>query len=340
MTILYDVADPAVLTTIVRELPEPNGIGLNAILPDRLFDSAEAVWDVVSRTNRAAKFRAFDAESPIGKRDSAARKSAPMQPLSQKTVIGEWETLQRRAMQMGGNAASQLESEIYNEVRINADAVRIRAEYARGNTLVDGVFAIDENGVTESWDYGVPGANIVTAAITWATATTDIPADINTWLDVWYAAGGGEAILTVSRAQLANMLKNDKIRALGASNGVTPSVLSQNGLQTIFDGMNWPTIRVYDASFDIDGSTTRVLAADKALLTPANPLDLGFTAWGMTAEAIELAEAQRISIADAPGLVSVVMKTEDPVARWTKVGGTVLPVLTNPNRLMVWDTVT
>jgi hypothetical protein len=341
MTILYDLADPAELSFTVRELPEPAGIGLNAILPDRLVTSVKAVWNEVTRTNRAAMFRSWDAESPIGERDSASRKEAPMYPISQKTVIGELESILSSALAMSGNPGPLIDAEINNDLRLNANAVRIRAEIARGDVLTDGVLTVDENGFKASWDYGVPDANTATAAATWATTSTDVTVDFAAWMTIWRAAGGDERpIMTLSMTGYGYLLQNEKFRALAASGGVTPPRLTLDQVNDITLAHGWPEIRIYDSSFNVAGSTARVLHQDIALITPRNPLDLGFTAWGITAEALELAQAQRLSFEDAPGLVAVVMKTEDPVATWTKVGGTVLPVLTNPSRLMALDITT
>ena len=93
MAIIADLIPPAVLTGFVREMPGPANYNLNQVLPDRQIGDIEAAIDVVLRTNRAATFRAYDAETPIGKRDAFQRSRVQLPPLGQKTVMGEQERL-------------------------------------------------------------------------------------------------------------------------------------------------------------------------------------------------------------------------------------------------------
>jgi len=338
MTIIYDLVDPATLTGYVRELPLPAEVGLNRYLPDILIDDIEATIDSLTRTNRAATYRAFDAETPIGKRDGFSRSKIAIPPLGQKTQIGEYETLALRRLQ--GGSADALTRQIYDDVDLNARAVQIRAELGRGDVLTDGKFTLTgENGLTTEADYGVPGSNIVSTGVSWATvASANVLADLQTWLDVYETNGPCGRIL-VSRTVLRHMLQNAGLRALANANGIIPSTISTMQLNSILEANGLPPVEVYNGQFDVGGVTTRPIPVDRIVFLPVNPTDLGYTAWGITAEALELAEAQSISLDAAPGLVAVVMKSEDPVARWTKVGGTCLPVITNPRRILIADVV-
>ena len=339
MTILYDLVDPAELTGYVRELPVPAEIGLNRYLPDRLIDDIEAVIDQVSRTNRAAKFRAYDAETPIGKRDAFSQSRITLPPLGQKTLIGEYERLLLQRLQGANNGT--LARAIYDDVDLNARAVQIRMELARGDVLNDGKFTLTaENGLTIEADFGVPGSHIVTTGVSWAThASADVIGDLQTWLDVYEDDGGPCGRIVVSKTTLRHMLQNAGLRALANANGIIPSTINQAQLNSLLEMNGLPPVEVYNGRFDVDGVTTRAIPVDKVVFLPENPSDLGYTAWGITAEALELAEAQRLSLEAAPGLVAVVMKVEDPVGRWTKVGAVGMPVLVNPRRLMVADTI-
>ncbi len=339
MTILYDLVDPAELTGYVRELPVPAEIGLNRYLPDREIDDIEAIIDRVSRTNRAAKFRAWDAETPVGKRDSFSRDRVGLPPLGQKTMIGEFERLQLQRLQ--GASTDALTRAIYDDVDLNARAVQIRVELARGDVLTDGKFTLTaENGLTIECDFAVPGTHIVSTAVSWAThASADVVGDLQTWLDVYEDDGGPCGRIVVSKTVLRHMLQNAGLRALANANGIIPSQINQTQLNSLLEVNGLPPIEVYNGRFDVDGVTTRAIPVDKICFLPENPADLGYTAWGMTAEALELVEAQKLSLEAAPGLVAVVMKTDDPVSRWTKVGAVAMPIIVNPNRLLVADVV-
>jgi hypothetical protein len=335
--ILYDLVQPAVLTGFVRELPVPTQIGLNRYLPDRQINDIEALIDQVTRTNRAAKFRAFDAETPIGKRDTFQRSRVKLPPLGQKTVIGEYERLQLARLE-GGNA-NRLTASIFDDAEVNTNATRFRMELARGDVLTDGKVTISENGLVGlEADFGLPGSHLVSAAVVWSDHTNSDPLnDLTTWLDVYADDGGTPGRIVVSQTGLRHMLANQKIRDLAAANGVVPSTIAIPQLNAILESRGLPPVEVYNGRFDVDGVTTRALPNDRLLMLPQNPTDLGYTAWGITAEALELAEAQRINVADAPGLVAVVMKTFDPVSVWTKVGGVGMPIIANPLRLLSAD---
>lgn len=339
MAIAYDLVNPVVLTTTVRDAPEPPGIGLNAILPDRFFPSFKAVWDEVTRTNRAAHFRAWDAATRIGKRDSAARKEAEFLPLGEQYLAGERDQLELAAMESGGDASAQVRRLIFDDAVRGANAVRIRMELARGDVLTDGILSVTDDGLDLEYDFELDSTHEHTVAATWATSSSDIPTHFGTFMELWWAAGGGDAILTVSRTTLTHLLTNEKFRSLASVNGFVPSTLSLPQLNSILGGYGWPEIRVYNSSFDVDGVTTRALNVQKALLTPVNPLDLGYTAWGVTAEALTLARAQLINVDGAAGLTAVATEEDEPVKTWTKVTGVGLPVLTNPKRLICIDTI-
>lgn len=336
MSIIYDLIDPVVLTQVVRESPEPAKVGLNAILPDRLFPSIEAVWDVVTQTNQAAQFRAFNAETPIGERDSMTRKSAEMLPVGEKYVLREYDILKLQEARTGGNMTPLLEDAVYNDALRGARAARIRAEYARGDVLTDAILTITDGGLDLSYDFGLDTDNDTTVSTSWHTPTTDIPTDIGAFLDAAENLDY-DGYMWVSRKTARSLAANAKYQALASVGGVTPPRLSLGDINAAHDRLGFPEVVVYNSSFKIGGVETRVLGEDLVLFTPRDPSELGFTAWGVTAEALELMEAQSLSVDDAAGLTAVVTKDGDPVTRWTKVTGICLPVLTDPDRLGILD---
>src|SRR5436305_223750 len=147
MAIDLDYLLPAQLTGYVREVPTPAVYTLNNWLPDRFVPDIEAAFDVMTRTNRAATFRSWDAETPTGKRDVFERRRIGLPPIGQKTVIGEHERLLLERARSGGDNRSRLIEAIYNEADTNVRAVRARMELARGDVLTDGKFTLTgENG--------------------------------------------------------------------------------------------------------------------------------------------------------------------------------------------------
>jgi len=90
-------------------------------------------------------------------------------------------------------------------------------------------------------------------------------------------------------------------------------------------------------SINVGTTATRPVPANRFIMLPATPTDLGATYWGVTAEALELAGGQNpgIAFSQAPGLVGVVMRDGDPVRTWTKVTAIGMPIIRDPKRLMV-----
>lgn len=342
MPIISDYVDPAALTAFVREVPRPANQILNRFLPDRVLNDIEAVIDSVQRVNRAAKFRSYDAETPIGQRDGLTQNRVMLPPLGQKTVLGEFERLQLERLRTGGQANQSLVDAIYNDAETNTRAVRARMELARGDVLVDGKFTLSaENGLTLETDWGVPAGNLVAPSTPWSTVATATPlADLVSWTDTYTALNGEPPTFALtSRSVVGNLLRNAEIRGLTASLGGTPSIVTRQQLQTVLEAHGLPTIIEYDTQVNVNGSDQRVIPSDRFVMLPQDPSTLGYTAWGITAEALELAGLSNPTIAfdDAPGLIGVVLKEGDPFRLWTKVTGVGMPVIVDPNRLMVAD---
>ena len=339
MPILNDLIPPEVLTGFVREVPGPATWNLNEVLPDRQIGDIEAAIDVVTRTNRAATFRAYDAETPIGVRDAFSRNTVELPPLGQKTLMTERDRLLLQQLQTGGFNDTPLVSRIYDEAATNARAVLARMEVARGDALVDGKVTIAENGLSLEADYGLDPSHVVTAPVLWTDATNADPLnDLINWTNQYIDdVGEPPGYLRVSRQVLTNMLRAESIRQLVSTLVGRPTVVSRATLQQELDAHGLPTIVEYNTRIEVGNAVVYPIPTDVAILTPANPSDLGYTAWGVTAEALELASGTnpQLSIEDAPGMVGVIERTSDPVRIWTKAAAVGMPIITDPRRLLV-----
>ena len=341
MSTILDIVDPAALTSFVREVPQPSTQILNRFLPDRQIGDIEATIDKVTRTNRAATFRTYDAETPIGQRDTLSRERVMLPPIGQKTVVGEYERLKLEQLRSGGTATSALVDAIYDDAAVNTRAVHARMELARGDVLADGKFTLTgENGLTLETDWGVPLDNFVASSSPWSDPDAPILADLRSWVQEYVDVNGERpGVMLTSEQVYSWMLLSNEIRQLSGSILGTPSIVSDSQLQAVLTAHRMPTIVTYDSRFDVDGTFTRPIPDNLAILLPSDPSSLGYTAWGITAEALELAGTSNPSLefSQAPGLVGVVLRDGDPVRTWTKVTGVGMPVLTDPNRLMVAD---
>jgi len=343
MAIVYDgPVLPDDLTTFVRQVPVPANYVLNSVLPDVHVQTNRIDVGQITRTNRTARFRAYDGALHVGQRDVSQVSTVTLPPLSDSLAQGELERLKLEFARTGGTNQAAFVEAIYNDAEQLTRNVQNRMELARGDILSDGKFTmLSANGepVLEA-DWGVPAGNFVTTATLWSTtATADPISDINTWVTYYiglngYAPGG----MWISRQTLNNLLVNQNIRTaagtvLGASLMVTrttlDATLDQRGLP--------PILGVYDSQVDVDGTATRILPQNKVIFVPPAGQPFGRTVWGVSATALELVNAAvtDLSFEDAAGIVGVVEKVGPPYREFTFVDAVGMPVLDNPRGLMV-----
>jgi len=342
MAIVYDgPVLPDDLTTFVRAVPQPANFILNQVLPDVHVQSNEIDLGQITRTNRTARFRAYDANLHVAQRDVAQVTRVTLPPLSDSLSMGELERLKIEFARTGGTNQNAFIDAIYNDATTLTRYVQNRMELARGDVLTDGKFTLTgEGGLTLEADFGIPAGNFVTPATLWSTtATADILGDLNTWVTYYinlngYAPDG----MWISRQTLTQMLSNTALRQSAATLVGTAAFLSRQQLDQSLASHGLPGIKgVYDANVDVDGTTTRTVPANKVIFVPPPGTPFGRTVWGITATALELVNSgeAELSFEDAPGIVGVVEKSGPPYREYTFVDSVGMPVIDNPRALMI-----
>lgn len=344
MALVFDgPVTPDALTTFVREVPTPADQILNRLLPDRFFDRNTIDFAELTRTNRTARFRAYDGRLHVSERDASLTKQVKLPPLSTSVSMGELERLNLEMARTGGTNQAVIVNAIYDDATNLTREIQARMEQARGDVLVDGKFTLaGEGGLFMEADYGVPANHLVAPGTPWSTvASATIIANESAWIDTYVAtngfAPGGQV---VSRRVLNFMLQNAELRTLAASLAGTPSLINRPSLDAALGAYGLPPILfVYDTVVDVDGASTRVIPDDRVIFVPPNVTDLGYTAWGVSATALELVNAAQtdLSFSEAPGIVGVVIKEGPPFREFTFVDAVGMPVLANPKLLMVAD---
>lgn len=341
----YEYIDPVQLTSYVREVPGPAQYNLNQYLPDVYIADVEAAWDIINRTNRAATFRTWDAEMKFGRRDSHEKRRVGLPPIGEKNLIGEWDRIQLERARTGGNNYATIIGQIYDDADAAVRSISARMEIARGDVLTDGKFTlVDEDGLTLEANFDVPGTHLVTASTPWTDYDNSDPiADMLGWNDT-YAIDAGEppGIGLTSRVVTGHLRRNAKMRTYAASLAGTPQILSQAQVDAVLDSFGLPRLREYNTSIqNSNGVAVRPIPQDRLVYLPSDPRSLGMTAWGITAEALELVNGQNPGLVfeQAPGLVGVVEKLHDPLRVITRVGATGMPIITDPRRLFVADVI-
>ena len=340
--IFYDApVIPDDLTTFVRDVPINPNLNLLNTFPVRFLDSNTIDWAEVVRTNRTAKFRSFDGRISVSKRDGGSDKRVSLLPLSDSLSQGEYETLQLLFAQTGGTNAAALERAIYNDAENLTRNIQNRLELAWGDVLTDGILTINENGFQGEADFGVPGGNKVTAGTAWTNIAAPALADLRTWHDAYRAANGGAPGQTRMSQRILRLLQANTgiVNAVyGAAAGRT--WVNRSDLNALFESEGFAPINVPDvAQVDVDGTLVSVVPDDRLFLLPENLSDLGYTAFGISATALELVNSTEaeLTFEEASGIVGVVLKDGPPFRQNTFVDCVAMPVLVDGRRLLVAD---
>lgn len=334
MDLINDYIDPITLTgfarTALADLQE-NQFTLSKWLPNQTVDDVDWRADTTrGGLAKAAKFRTWDAESPISGRRGLSRLMGELPPISEKKVLGEHDRIKLRRLQNNDSIVNA----IFDDTRELILAISARIELARGEILATGKLVLHENGVESTVDFGRKASHTVTAALPWSNPSSTPLADMRTWSKTFKASTGAKpAAFQTSDRVFESLMLHPEFRALVATLAGTPGLVTQETVQSVLVAYGLPRIEIYDAQVDLDGVATEVIPDDKFLLLSSS--GLGATYWGVTAEAMEAEYA--LGAGDQSGIVAGSYKSKDPVQVWTKSAAIALPVLANPDNSFAAD---
>lgn len=345
MAIVFDgPVNPDALTTFVRNVPIPSSNLLQSLFPVRTFDTNRIDWAELVQTNRTAAYRSFDGLIHVSSRDAGSGKYVELIPFSDSLNLGEYERIAIEIARLGGTNRDAQVRAAYNDAERLKGTMDNRIELAWGDVLTDGKLTINEGGFQGEADYGVP-ANQITAPAgalwTDANQATAVPlTDLDAWQEVRIANGNARAArLLTSRVRVGVLRRNKQIidAVYGATAGRTSVTIDE--LNTLLASEDLPTVLVYDATLNVEGTVTRVIAQDRIALLPEDIGSLGFMAFGLSATALELARSNEaeMTFGDASGIVGVVEKVGPPYREFTFVDAVGMPVLSNAGLLTIAD---
>jgi len=344
MPIYYDApVEPDDLIDFIREVPTPSDLRLLAGFPVQFQDDNKVDFGEIVKTNRTARFRSFDGRVHVSKRDSGSDSRVNLLPLSTSLNEGEFERLQREFAKTGGTRQQALVRAVYNDAENLTREVQARMEQAWGDVLTDGKLVINENGFQGEADFGIPANHLVAPATLWSdTTNATVLTDIQAWADVWRATNGSAPVrLGTSLAVLRLVQRNKEVidAVYGSTQGRTRVKISE--LNDMLRDESLPTFEEpYDTQVDVDGVATRTIPDDRVLMKPATDAELGFTASGVSATALELVNSGKVDLEfeEAPGIVGVVVKEDGvPFRQYTYVDSVQMPILAAARRLLVAD---
>jgi hypothetical protein len=323
-------------------IPLPSANILSNWFNRKEYDTDEIDFAVIAKTNRVAKFRNWDGSYWVAPRDTGLEKRVRLLPLGGQLEVGEYERRQQEYKRFGGTIQQILVDAIYNDLDNLTTYTQNRMELAWASVLANaGTLTINENGVQQQVDYGVPSTQVVTpAGALWSnTATSDPLTDLITWRDLWVKQNGNVPFkymmsLSTSRQLMMNQtLINAAFGAVWQRTHITfediNRVLAPYGLPPMTED------QVYWNFFDVDGVDTEAMPENKFLFLPENPDTLGFTAWGTPTTVMEL-NANHVQVATGAGIIGILVREEQPpFLKRTFVDAVALPVIADPRKMLV-----
>ena len=193
---LLQNVNPADVIAYARQVPEEEDFFLTGtVLPTVQRNSVKWRIKESTRFRSVAKFRAFDTETPRGRREVATKVTEGiLPPLGQKLGLGEFELILHDLNR--GADDSEMVDALYDDIENHVRAIRARLELAAGDLLTDGKFSlVDENGLTLEADFQVPTAFLPTAATLWTDTANSTPLDDEqAWTRLLVQSGEGRPV--------------------------------------------------------------------------------------------------------------------------------------------------
>lgn len=315
----------------------PSYIG-DRIFPDQKTENIKAEYLRLAEGASIpvmATVHAFDTEAEIGTRPVFDK--TEVEKLLIKRKINQTERV-RLLTENGVYADDAIVRYVFDDMRMMADAVKVRTEVAKMEVLATGKMTIKENNLDLTVDYGVPKAN--TGFKLDLSADADIIGQMQAIADAAAESGNALTEIVTSNKVLRKLAANKGIQtmiygSIGAGTYVPASRLSE--LFTELFGFG--TITTNDLRYKTQTAagkeaTKRFFPDDKlAFLSNGTAASFGAGLWGVTPEE---AEYGQYSDKSADQFITITQwATPDPVAVWTKASGLFIPVVPNPSGLFI-----
>lgn len=337
-TNIQELVSDVDLTIFSRLVPESVANPLTSVLPNREIAGRKSRAAKHQRQHFTAKYRSYNAEAPIGKRgDSITVTEFSLPPISEKLPVNE-ELVHQLNENPSETNVDRLVEQTYDDVTNITRSIRNRAEKARGEFLATGKISINENGVVDEADFGLPVSHQVTAPVLWNDPAAPIVEQEIAYVEVVTTdAEVAPTRATVSRRIQFAMLRNEQYRSYfwQRTDSDPGPTLNPVQLNQVREAFGLPALNVYDGVVpDNAGGSVRVIADNLYILTTDT---VGESQWGTTAEALTLVGSNAVDFTrkDAPGLTIVQYAVPDPVITWTKGSSVFLPIAGDINGLFV-----
>lgn len=279
-----------------------------------------------------ATVHALDTEAEIGSRPTFDKME--VEKLLIKRKINQTERV-RLLTESGVSGDDAIVRYVFDDMRLMADAVKVRTEVAKMDVLSTGKMVIKENHLDMNVNYFVPEENLSFELD--LSEDADVIGQLQAISD--YAADMGYTLTeaVTSNKVLRRLATNKGIQTLIYGSIGQGTYVSTDRMQGLFGQLfGFSTITTNDLRYKTqkaDGmeTTHRFFPQDKISFIATPTLGVGL--WGVSPEE---AEYGQYSDKSADQYITITQwATPDPVAVWTKATGLFIPVLPDPNGLFV-----
>lgn len=221
---------------------------------------------------------------------------------------------------------------IYDDEANLIESARVTQELMRMQILSSGVVSLNNNGVLNELDYGLPAANkeTLTGTDLWSDPTADVIEQITEWQDkVEIATGTRPTRAICHRDTLKVLKKNNAIKSYARPDLADPtkaSILEKDVLR-VLDDVVGITVIVNSKKFKAASTGTATDFFPTKVFTLLPPNAVGFTWNGTTPEEADLmsgATDAKVTVLENGVAITTYME-KDPVKLITKVSNVCLP---------------
>lgn len=263
-----------------------------------------------------AKFSAFNAEAPIGSRETFTEKDYEKLLIKEKIQVGELD------LYLKGMSDDEIIDYLYDDMSIETQRVLARAELANMQVLSTGALTINENGFNGVVDFGYDSNHNISLS-GWNDPTHSIVTDLENIIAA-AKAEGKEIRRAVTSAKIVGYMVHNEELVL-ALNSINLAATRKNVLNYILEAYGIDFVE-NDDLYKVEGgdvATHRFFPEDKISFFGADAFGVGLLAPTPS----EMQTVKAPGEADMRQFVYLsAWSTNDPAATWTMGSMVYLPL--------------
>ncbi|AKQ08583.1 putative major capsid protein [Bacillus phage PBC5] len=322
MPLHLDQFKDAAFQGYIDNVPPARKYLLAAMLPAKPVYDIKFAYNVINRVYaRTASITGFNADAPLRDKDGLAKAFGEVAKVQHGFRLEEEELLRFNQPRNEGEKQQAIDY-VYDQTDNLITGVRDIEEWMRAQVLYTGQLVYNEGKININVDYGIPSANKMTAAVTWATAATATPlTDIAAAVEQFKSANNGKTPTVMHmRSQVeAKLLKSEQIKAQVYGSPTDKRLLTKGDIANVFSALSLPPYEINDDMIDNGAGATYICPTDRVVLFGDN---LGNTFFGPTVEKNY-----------QTGMYVLPIVHQKPPRQEVYVGETVFPALSVPQAI-------